>query len=146
MAAGLAGFVACGGSSGTTPQISPNPHIDLDKYIFDWGVQTPGVYVGTTQQRSVIVTNNGEKNLVITGVSYAGAPQIFLNPGENGIYQNGQINNTLAPLASGAIALQCKPTGAETYDGGVTITSNAENTIGVVPAICVGVLPPDAGP
>jgi hypothetical protein len=93
-----------------------------------------GVQVGTTGYFAFGMLNAGTQDLTIQDVTYSGDAAMGLQAFQE------SLPATLAFNAEYVVELVCTPPAQESYDGSVTIASNAVNTpTAVVYLSCVGV-------
>jgi hypothetical protein len=116
--------VACG--STTDPAVPAAPTIALDREP----VALPAAYVGTTQQESLQVLNQGRGGLIITKVelvSTDGTPLPAV--GSGGVFTTPEFSSplpaTIAGLDNGFVRFQFKPDAPGKHDAKLVIESNA---------------------
>src|SRR5450631_1564757 len=134
----LAVFCAALGLTGCTDSPPAAPTLQLpfassaaSPVLFN-GVE--GVQVGTTGHFAFGLLNAGTEDLVIQDAGYTGDPAMALGS----LVQ--PLPSTLAFNGEFVIPLTCTPTAENSYDGSVSILSNAVNgQLTVVYLSCVGV-------
>jgi len=116
--------VAVPGCGTDSPPAAPTLQLPFessaDSPVLFNGVE--GVAVGTVGYFAFGVLNSGTENLVIQTVSYTGDPAMAAQPLAQPLPATLSFNGELV------IGLQCTPPAASSYDGSVTITSNAVNS------------------
>ncbi len=93
----------------------PAPLVTLSQSSLNFGNQSTG---GTTAPQSVTVTNTGNANLTIAGITMSGP-----NPGDFG--QTNNCGTTLTPNASCTINATFAPLSTGSRTGNIVITDNA---------------------
>lgn len=118
----LLALAACG--EGDDIKLEKGPFLlnDRNELLFDTEFGS-GTYVGATTFNTLSLENRGDEPLTITGITKTG-PGVFVMrlPQE---LEAGSL--TLQSRKTTFIEVQFKPTSATTYEGKLTITSNAAN-------------------
>ena len=112
----ILGLFACGKSTDTLPL---TPQLVTDRDSLGFGQENgSGTFVGTSVQNSLLVQNEGQKDLVISNVSLSGDSAFDFEGPDITTVKSGQ---------SALITVFFTPPAAGTYTGKLTITSNADN-------------------
>ncbi len=95
------------------------PQLKLDRSSIGFGQEFgSGTFVGTSPQQSIQITNGGQQDLVISGVTLTGDPAFT---------KNGPSSTTLKSNEQTFIQLIFTPPAAGPYTAKLTIASNADN-------------------
>lgn len=129
----LVALCACGKES--MPQ---KPQLAVDRDSIAFGVEFgSGTYVGTAPQESLMISNGGLENLILSGVSLAGDKEFTID---------GPLKSELKGKERTYLRILFAPKQVKSYSATLTINSNAENTpIKLVPISGRGVAVPDGG-
>ncbi|QSQ10665.1 hypothetical protein [Myxococcus landrumensis] len=118
-------LAACGESPEDLPK-APQLISDRDEMGFDTE-HNSGTYVGTTGFNSVQVSNQGEDTLEVTNVSYSGPNVFTLKISQDGTERAVGEAFQVASKKRFFVQVSFRPTEAKTYQGTLTIRSNAAN-------------------
>jgi hypothetical protein len=120
----LLALAACG--EGDDIKLEKGPFLlnDRNELLFDTEFGS-GTFVGATTFNTLSLENRGDEPLTITGVTKSGSGAFSVRlPPE--LSEAGQ-SLTLQSRKTTFIEVQFKPSEARTYEGKLTITSNAAN-------------------
>jgi hypothetical protein len=112
--------LGCGGDSGTE-NLPDKPQIVTDR---DSIVDT--MFVNQTRTETLQVTNKGKQDLVVSGYTLTGAPEVVL-VNTTLLQQDGSSSNTVKSNKTAFISMTCKLTAPGSANATLTINSNAEN-------------------
>jgi hypothetical protein len=129
------GLFACG-KGASLPQ---KPQLEVDRDSIGFGQEFgSGTFIGTKPQESLQISNGGLETLKISEVTYSG---------DSAFTREGPTETELDDGARAFIRIVFEPTAVRTYEGELTITSNAENApVKVIQITGKGVAAPDGGP
>ncbi len=119
----LLALAACG--EGDDIKLEKGPFLlnDRNELLFDTEFGS-GTYVGATTFNTLSLENRGDAPLTISGVTKSGSGVFTVRLPEQ-LSGGGAL--TLESRKSAFIEVQFKPTQATSYEGKLTITSNAAN-------------------
>ena len=108
--------VACGSQE---PPTYPDLFIDRTNLGFGQELNS-GTYIGTITYNAILLQNNGDADLTISGYQLTGDDNAFTTQGFD--------NTTLKYQGTATMELAFKPVTTKVYNGTLVITSNAKNT------------------
>jgi hypothetical protein len=109
----LVGLVACG-----PPAPKEKPQISLDRTKLGFNQEfNSGTFIGTTTFNTVVITNEGVEDLVLSNVSISGSE----------FTKTGPDLTTIPFHKTAVVEVAFTPTAPQLYSGSLTIDSNAEN-------------------
>lgn len=119
----LLAMAGCGEGDGYELEQGPSLYNDRNELLFDTEFGS-GTYVGASTFNTLILENRGDEPLEITEVTKTG-PGVFTVRLPEGLAEGKALR--LESRQKAFIEVQFKPTQATTYEGKLTIKSNAKN-------------------
>jgi hypothetical protein len=120
---GAAG-IACGGDGGST-ELPPKPQLVTDRD----SIVDQAIYAGQQKNQTLQVTNKGQQDLVVSGLTLTGDNGWVMTNVSPTLYQDdGTQSATVKSNKTAFVYMTCKPTSTnQTINATLTIASNAEN-------------------
>lgn len=113
-------ITACGGSKGSAPT-APTPPTPTKIIRLQAILEFGGIPVGATDTRELRIFNDGNATLTVTGMT-----------GPSG-YTSSWTSGTIAPGSSQLSVIRFSPTAAQSYNGTVTVQSDATSGTNTTP-------------
>ena len=128
-----AAAIGCGGGGGSGSNLPLQPQIITDRDT----IVDQAIYANQQKNQNLGVENGGQQDLVVSGYTLAGAPEVVL-VNSTLAQADGTSSNTVKSGKTAFIVMTCKPTSVgQTVSANLTINSNAANKPQkVVPVSC----------
>ena len=128
-----AAAIGCGGGGGSGSNLPLQPQIITDRDT----IVDQAIYANQQKNQNLAVENGGQQDLVVSGYTLAGAPEVVL-VNSTLAQADGTSSNTVKSGKTAFIVMTCKPTSVgQTVSANLTINSNAANKPQkVVPVSC----------
>ena len=128
-----AAAIGCGGGGGSGSNLPLQPQIITDRDT----IVDQAIYANQQKNQNLGVENGGQQDLVVSGYTLAGAPEVVL-VNSTLAQADGTSSNTVKSGKTAFIVMTCKPTSVgQTVSANLTINSNAANKPQkVIPVSC----------
>ena len=128
-----AAAIGCGGGGGSGSNLPLQPQIITDRDT----IVDQAIYANQQKNQNLAVENGGQQDLVVSGYTLAGAPEVVL-VNSTLAQADGTSSNTVKSGKTAFIVMTCKPTTVgQTVSANLTINSNAANKPQkVIPVSC----------
>src|SRR6516165_3006740 len=128
-----AAAIGCGGGGGSGSNLPLQPQIITDRDT----IVDQAIYANQQQNQNLAVENGGQQDLVVSGYTLVGDPEVVL-VNSTLAQADGTSSNTVKSGKTAFIVMTCKPTSVgQTVSANLTINSNAANKPQkVVPVSC----------
>jgi len=128
-----AAAIGCGGGGGSGSNLPLQPQIITDRDT----IVDQAIYANQQQNQNLAVENGGQQDLVVSGYTLVGDPEVVL-VNSTLAQADGTSSNTVKSGKTAFIVMTCKPTSVgQTVSANLTINSNAANKPQkVIPVSC----------
>lgn len=128
-----AAAIGCGGGAGSGSNLPLQPQIITDRDT----IVDQAIYANQQQNQNLGVENGGQQDLVVSGYTLVGDPEVVL-VNTTLAQADGTASNTVKSGKTAFIVMTCKPTTVgQTVSANLTINSNAANKPQkVIPVSC----------
>ena len=128
-----AAAIGCGGGGGSGSNLPLQPQIITDRDT----IVDQAIYANQQQNQNLAVENGGQQDLVVSGYTLVGDPEVVL-VNSTLAQADGTSSNTVKSGKTAFIVMTCKPTTVgQTVSANLTINSNAANKPQkVIPVSC----------